>query len=293
MTSTPSQHKTPVNSHPLSPDDAVSSARGRRSRGGGNIVNNNGLGSDSKASHATNSSNYFALKAKLEAQDSTTNTHHNWDGSVRGYGKVAPEKNAEGRSRRGSTSSASLALMWEQTPASPRVPPLFVVGSSSQQDHSALAPEVMVIDAATNLLLPPGLASQVLGTKWHEYSDEAIQATISSFSAFDSPADPSTHPYHPALRVLSSAVHTLSRARVGLEESQRMLKEKEAARRRRADELIRELQLVKPAEQETARRVIQALFADDDEEEHEVRRKQSVLVSFYILALDVQALTRI
>ena len=72
-----------------------------------------------------------------------------------------------------------------------------------------------------------------------------------------------------------------------------MLKEKEAARRHRADELIRELQLVKPAEQETARRVIQALFADDDEEEHEVRRKQSVLVSFYILVLDVQVLTRI
>jgi len=254
-------------------------------------VNGNALGSDSRTSHATNSSNYFALKAKVEAQDSTTDTHHNWDGSVRGYGKAATEKNAEGRSRRGSTSSSSLALMWEQTPASPRVPPLFVVGSSSQLDHSALVPEVMVIDAATNLLLPPGLANQVLATKWHEYSDEAIQATISSFSAFDSPADPSTHPYHPALRVLSSAVHTLSRARVGLEERQRVLKEKEATWRCRADELIRDLQLVKPAEQETARRVIQALFADDDEEEHEVRRKQSVLVNFYALVLDKQVLT--
>jgi hypothetical protein len=53
------------------------------------------------------------------------------------------------------------------------------------------------------------------------------------------------------------------------------MQERELARRKRADELLKELE---PSEQVIARRLIQSLFTDDDENEHNVHRKQSVMV---------------
>ena len=51
-----------------------------------------------------------------------------------------------------------------------------------------------------------------------------------------------------------------------------VLYEEELARRKRADELLKELE---PSEQVIARRLIQSLFTDhdDDENEHNVHRK--------------------
>ena len=49
-----------------------------------------------------------------------------------------------------------------------------------------------------------------------------------------------------------------------------VLYEEELARRKRADELLKELE---PSEQVIARRLIQLLFTDDDENEHNVHRK--------------------
>ena len=118
----------------------------------------------------------------------------------------------------------------------------------------------------------PAQSAQVLETKWHEYSDEAIQSTISRLGATNSPSEAPSNPYHDTLRVLSSAVHRLSKARAELEESRKELLEREAARRTRADELMRELQ---PSEQEVARRLLQSLFPDDDESRREVQRKHS------------------
>jgi hypothetical protein len=60
-----------------------------------------------------------------------------------------------------------------------------------------------------------------------------------------------------------------------LEDARKVLYEKELARRKRADELLKELE---PSEKVIARRLIQSLFTDDDENEHNVRRKQSVMV---------------
>jgi hypothetical protein len=149
---------------------------------------------------------------------------------------------------------------------------LFVVGSS--HDHST-TPEVHVTTESDVDGVDPAVSAKVLATKWHTYSDEAIQATISKLSPSDSPADTPIHPYHTALRVLSSAVNKLSRARLELEETRWTLREKEVAKKKRADEFVKEL---KPSDQEVARRVIQSLFTDDDENEHRVRRKRSVLV---------------
>ncbi|KAF8193339.1 GTPase activating rab protein [Pholiota molesta] len=238
--------KTPVHSHPLSPEEGP--PRSRRTRG-----------SDVRASTAAN---YFTLRSQLEQDQSDS---PNWDGSVRGYGKTEKKKPIDVKA---SSSSPSLATMWDTVPTS--TPPIFVVGSPNDRGnyHAYVTPDVEVdgVDSA--------VSSQVLATKWHTYSDEAIQVAISKLGASDTPADGSSLPYHTALRVLSSAVSNLSRVRLELEEARRVLKEKEVAKQKRAEELLKELI---PSEQDVAKRVIQSLFTNDDEDEHHVLRKLSVL----------------
>lgn len=252
MASTP-HTKTPVHSHPLSPDEFPT--KGRRGRPPPTTT------ADSRS--PSTPANYFTLKAQLEQQDHAESS--NWDGSVRGYGKTEKRHGVETHS----ASSPSLTAMWDN-PTTTKVPPLFVVGSP--HDHSLPTPEVHITAESDVDGIDPTVSAQVLATKWHTYSDEAIQATISQLGASDSPADTPSHPYHTALRVLSS---NLSRARLELEETRRILREKEVAKKKRADALLKELQ---PSDQEVARRVIQSLFTDDDENEHRVQRKLSVLV---------------
>ncbi|KAF9475431.1 TBC-domain-containing protein [Pholiota conissans] len=237
--------KTPVHSHPLSPEE-LPSRSGRRTRG-----------TDARASTPAN---YFTLRAQLE-QDQADSP--NWDGSVRGYGKADKKRMLDVRG-----SSPSLVAMWDTVPTS--TPPIFIVGSPNDRGnyHAHVSSEVEIEGVDS------GVSSQVLATKWHTYSDEAIQVAISKLGASDTPADGTSYPYHTALRVLSAAVNNLSRARLELEEARRALQEKEVARRKRAEELLKELI---PSEQEVAGRVIQSLFTDDDEDEHQVHRKLSVL----------------
>ena len=118
-------------------------------------------------------------------------------------------------------------------------------------------------------------AAQVLAHKWHEYSDEAIQSAIAHLTAVASPSDADLHPYHTALRILSSTLHNLSRVRLELEESRKLLEEKQKAGRQRAETLLQELL---PSEQEVARRVVQSIFTDDVERRHRVERQESLSV---------------
>ena len=252
------QNKTPVYSHPLSPDDVPSKSRRNR------------LNPASDARPVSSASNYFTLKAQLEQNNLDS---PNWDGSVRGYGKAEKMKSLE------PNSSPSLTNMWDR---SPKAAPLFIVGSQGDRALAHAPPEVVVTAEPELDGVSPAMSAHVLATKWHTYSDEAIQASIAKLSASDSPADAPSQPYHTALRVLSSAVNNLSRARLELEEGRRLLLEKELARRKRAEDLLKEL---KPSEQDVAKRVIQSLFTDDDELVHRVHRKQSVLVcsfSYYL-----------
>ena len=117
-------------------------------------------------------------------------------------------------------------------------------------------------------------SQKVLTTKWHEYSNADIDSALSSFGSIE--AGYSDQPLHETIRTLSSAVHRLSAARAELEESRRALLQKEASRRARADQLMKELP---PSDRELARRVIQSIFPDDDEDGHSVRRKFSASVS--------------
>lgn len=122
--------------------------------------------------------------------------------------------------------------------------------------------------------LPSSYANKITSTKWHQYSNEAIDSALSALGTLE--PNSSDHPLHDALKILSSAVHKLSTARAELEEGRKALIQKEAARRARAEQLIRELQ---PSERDLARRVVQSLFPDDDEDSHAVRRKYSASVS--------------
>lgn len=158
--------------------------------------------------------------------------------------------------------------------------------------HSRPAPIIIVESASGTIVTPPrtasgnlhslfldqpnnDVASQILATKWHDCSDDEIQTTISRLDYSNSPSHASSHPYHTALRVLSSTIDKLTKARTELEESRRVLLEKEAARRTRAEELMKELL---PSERDVAKRVIQSLFPNDVEEDHQVLRKHSMAV---------------
>ncbi|KAG2075404.1 TBC-domain-containing protein [Suillus decipiens] len=249
---------TPVHLHPLSPNEV--SSRGRKTRGAQDV------------DETRSPNNYFTLKNQsatlAEPENKGANIQANWDGSVRGFGKSG--SNGELVTGRGMSSNSLSALWDKQVHQAPR----FIVGPPFD----------------TNFLVPPGpllpgtalsdgtsetsssVTTQVLANKWHEYSDEAIQAAISRFTVAESPSDVDTHPYHTALRVLSSTLHSLSRARIELEEHRRLLREKEAARKERAETLLSELL---PSEREVAKRVIQSIFAGDDETRHRVQRHGS------------------
>lgn len=254
--------KTPVHSHPLLPDEIPS--RGRRTGSRPNT--------DSDPPRQTG--NYFTLRAQLE---NDTKEAPNWDGSVRGYSKTEKQhRSAE------NNHSGSLTGMWERPTA-----PLFIVGSSrdsiSPQHGSGYKnPELIVTsESDTNVFGPgPSITAQVLAISWHDYSDEAIHAAISNISVTESPAGVSSHPYYTAIRVLSSALHNLSRAREELEEQRRVLQEKEVTRRERADALMKELQ---SSDRDIAKRVIQSIFADADETRHRVHRQQSFAVCKLII----------
>ncbi|KAG6901710.1 hypothetical protein C0995_008872 [Termitomyces sp. Mi166 len=248
-----SQLKTPVYSHPLSPDDNASRSRRARTQ----------TDSDLRQRQLTD---YHSSQAQLEA-DNTGGA--NWDGSVRGFRKGNKDKTfGSGRN--------VLNTIWSQPNG---VTPLFVVGSSrdsiSSPRHSSLVnPDVIVTSDEDGEIYRAGITGQVLATKWHEYSDDAIHSAISHIGGIDSPAEVIDHTYHTALRILSSALHNLSRVRIELEENRRLLQEKEIARRERADALLKELA---SSEQGVAKRVIQSIFADADESQHQVRRQQSLM----------------
>jgi small G protein signaling modulator 3 len=268
MSSSSTHQKTTVHSHPLSPDEPLSTAtKGRRSRGGQGAA-----GTESRAT-----SSYFTLKAQLEKDAGPDN---NWDGSVRGYGKP--------------TKKTSLPMpTWDSpTPPASNQPAKSLFTPNAGVKDIFTAPQITVsvsqaTDYDTTSEFNPeevghGLVDQVTATKWHEYSDEALQAAMTSAFKTDIASPDGDNPYHTTIRTLSSAYHALCRARVELEETRRLIREKEDARRRRAEDLLQELG---PREQDVAKRVIQSIFTDDDETEHHVERKQSVMVRLINMAL--------
>lgn len=257
--------KTPVHSHPLSADE-----RGRRSRGR----------QDADAITTSNGgpkTSYFTLKAQSEAHskdsisrnvngtETKTGNVSNWDGSVRGYGKAEKRQLIEGQD----LSPNSLTVLWDQSGLRPS--PTLVAGAAD--DSQALAVlNWRSLKLSSEGTGDPSTTTQVLSHRWHEYSDDSMQAKLSSIESI---SETSRHPHHTAIRVLSSALHNLSQVCTDLEENHRVLQQKEDARRKRAGELMKELQ---PSERDTARRVIQSIFTDDDERVHRVQRQQSRMV---------------
>ncbi|KAF9557102.1 TBC-domain-containing protein [Agrocybe pediades] len=274
------QHKTPVHSHPLSPDE-LQPSKGRRIR----------ASATAEARPISTAANYFTLKSQQE-QDTYGGepSSRSWDASSRGHAMAPAERKYQ-----------TLSPMFDKSPKATTRPPLFVVGSpkdvlishATTSSNAAYHPEVIVtspVDEVQVEGVSPSTTNYILATKWHLYSDEAIQTSIAQISHADSPAyAASDHPYHTALRVLSSAVSNLSKARIELEEARKELLEREEERRLRAKELLEDLPvhrvkknilgLSSQQEREVARRVVETLFKEEYEEEfeHKVQRKQSVL----------------
>lgn len=253
---------TPVHSHPLSPNEI--SSRGRRTRGAQDV------------DETRSPNNYFTLKTQSEAlaepENKGANIRANWDGSVRGFGKTdASGSSGELVTGHGMSSNSLPALLDRPVHQAPR----FIIGPPFDTNFlvppGSLPPRTALSDGTSEV--SSSVTTQVLANKWHEYSDEAIQAAISRFTVAESPSDVDTHPYHTALRVLSSTLHSLSRARIELEEHRKLLQEKEVARKERAETLLSELL---PSEREVAKRVIQSIFTDDDETRHRVQRHGSI-----------------
>lgn len=251
-----SEHlKTPAHSHPLSLDEQPS--RSRRSRESRN---------DSRPT-----TNYFTLKAQLEQG---TPGAPNWDGSVRGYHKPGQRRYSDARGH----DKLPTASLWDGQSQS-ATPSLFVEGSSSNDDPTLPKrhddPKFVITEVFHSDQFGALTVGHVLSTKWHECSNDTIDAAISKISTVGSSEDGVNHPYFTALRILSTAYHGLSHTRLELEETKRLAKEKEAARKQRAEDLLQELL---PSERDVARKVIQSIFANDDEDRHKVQRKQSALV---------------
>ncbi|KAJ3911896.1 GTPase activating rab protein [Lentinula edodes] len=250
-----SASSTPVDSHPLSPDEILSSSRSRRNRVS-NYSTQNAL-----------PTNYFTLKAQLEQHQFDNDT---WDGSVRRLAKSDRQNSLDNEHFRANRPSLASTFYSDDFSPETITAPLIIVGSDDQH-----LPVNDIVDptgaSLQELAIDPVITSRVLTTKWHEYSDEAIQSAISSISISESPAEVSSHPYHSALRVLSAALHNLSKARLELEQSRKTLIEKENARRAKSEELAREMKSEK--EREIARRVVKEIFGNNDVEEGEQRSR--------------------
>jgi len=250
-------------SHPLSTEPVPGSSRTRRSRGR--------QGSDASRT----ASSYFTLKSQSQPDDASLNNGGTWDGSVRGFGSRNMER-LRGRDR--NVSAPSVSNIWDQS--ANRQTPVIVVeqpDSSHHLDTTKLPHKGIPFQLHKEYLnLDKDATSEVLTTRWHRQSDQAIQSTISKLDFQDPSSDAARYPYHAALRILSSALSNMRKAYRALEDDRALLREKEDARKERTDQLLRELS---PSERDVARRILQSLFPDDDEHVHRIQRRQSNLVS--------------
>lgn len=257
--------------HPLSTEPTPGSSRSRRSRGR--------QGSD--ASRRT--SNYFTLKSQLQPEDASLANGATWDGSVRGFGGKNVDR-LPGRDRDVSVSSISSLL----DRSANQQAPIIVVEQPDSSHHfdTAKLPRKSIPFQLHKEYLSSDkdTASEVLNTRWHRQSDQAIQSTISKLDFHDSSSDAARHPYHAALRILSSALSNMRKAYKALEDDRALLEDKEAARKERADQLLRELP---PSERDVAKRILQSLFPDDDEHVHQIQRRQSNVVSPHLISISL------
>jgi MoxR-like ATPase len=184
-----------------------------------------------------------------------------------------------GRDRDVSVSSVSST--WDRS-ANRQAPVIVVEQPDSHLDSAKLPRKNIPFQLHKEYLsLDKDATSEVLTTRWHRQSDQAIQSTISKLDFHDPSSDAARHPYHVALRILSSALSNMRKTYKALEDDRALLQEKETARKERADQLLRELP---PSERDVARRILQSLFPDDNEHIHRIQRRQSNLVSPHLIS---------
>lgn len=274
-----------VHSHPLSPDEPTPSplTRTRRTRpidASSSSVRDSYFSSrDAAPSSPVPSFSSSAARDRLpDGSD--------WDGSIR---RIGDRRRPSLLSMASATATAGVGLSpsIQRTASMPMPAPTLALITTTDtindDDNTPAPPPLLIVDPSSarptlSAVDEPQDAhtSQILGTPWHTYSDSAIQRSIASLasSSLNTPASAPTQPYHDALRVLSAAVHNLSRARADLENERRRLVEKDEERRRKAEELSNN---VTARDREAVRRVINALWPDEEEEEEgrQIARKPS------------------
>lgn len=254
-------------SHPLSGELTPGSSRSRRTRGR--------QGSDASRTAST----YLTLKSQLQPEDANLADGATLDGSVRGLGSRNVER-LGGRGR--DVSVSTISTIWDRS-TSQQAPAIIVEQPDSSHSDTVRPPrkDPPFQLHKEYLSLDKDATSEVLTTRWHKQSDQAIQSTISKLDFQDPSSDAARHPYHATLRILSSALSNMRKAYKALEDDRALLQEKDAARKARADQLLRELP---PSERDVARRILQSLFPDDDEHVHQIQRRQSNLVSLNLIS---------
>lgn len=202
---------------------------------------------------SSSGSGYFTLKARLES-DSRTGSG-NWDGSVRGRNNKAASRAPP------STNRGSLPALWDAQAPTPVVVVDMAASGSATNDDALYNDIATAVSGASD----PDSVSRILATPWHTLSDSSLYSAL----------DEQGQPQYAVLRTLSAAAERLFELRRELEESRRVLQEKEDARRARGNALLEELP---QSERDIARRVLASLFTRDDEEGHRVVRRQSRIV---------------
>ena len=275
MSSTPTTPAGPniASSHPLSPELQLSTGRRARTQ----IHNEDGS--------TRPNANYFTLKAQAEQANRGT-VLSEWSASKRdGWNTL------DGEMRRGAT-SRSVAYD-DRSKSKPVVIVSQVQGSASTMMGSSRSPYVgRSISVAEGEVFGTVTATQVLETKWHELSDQQIEASLARHThGTASSVSNSTVSYQPTLRVLSSALEDSIAECEALRELLVSMRTKEKDRFETVERLISRMPLT---DQPIARRVLEILSPIDSDPTFEqsltVTKRPSIRL-VHILRRHVHSLT--
>lgn len=260
MSSTPS---TPAvsnfaSSHPLSPE--LQTSTGRRVRGR----------TYNEDEDIRPNTNYFTLKAQAE-QASKGSFLNDWAASKRDDWDSGDREIRRGISSRTVVKEDVNPLHEDRSKSKPIV----IVNSAQSMMGSTRSPPVgQSLPSAECEALGTAAVTQVLETKWHELSDQLIEATI----AQQSQGSGQSTSYLPTLRALSAALEdTLSECRT-LEVTLASMQAKEKERFEQAEQFISKLP---PSDQPIARRVLDIFTPSSYEFSPKVTKRPSYTVTIF------------
>lgn len=265
MSSTPS---TPAvsnfaSSHPLSPE--LQPSTGRRARGR----------THNEDEDTRPNTNYFTLKAQAEQASKGTYLSE-WAASKRDDWDIGDREMRRGISSRTVMKEDVNPLHEDRSKSKPIVIVNPAHSGTQSMMGSTTSPQVgHSLPSAEGEALGTAAVTQVLETKWHELSDQLIEATIAQHDH----GSGQSATFFPTLRALSAALEdTLSECRT-LEVTLASMQAKEKERFEQAEQFISRLS---SSEQATARRVLDIFTPSSYEFSPKVTKRPSYTVTLFI-----------